>query len=241
MVGLGSLIEFDEERLASSLADGYQHAWLSGGRRATDFRSNDCIGTKMTIPGILFHEAGDLDDYLRRKLSSASDVAERIPEDRMRTNDDAKLLADVVSVATVRAIELDLSKVEIDVAEAQVQVNDPFFGRRTVVPGIRAEKIIPFSGDKDVWNLRTNPFDMNPPRGLIRNSRLVMVVECAESEKGRIQAEFDETLSRVNEYVVRANAQIARHNETVEGFARSALAARKQRLVGLEDLKGSLR
>jgi hypothetical protein len=133
---------------------------------------------------------------------------------------------------------VDFAAAKARVQEIQVEVHDRFgFERGPIrVAGLRATKEIPFRGDRDLWHLRTNPFNLNPPRGEVRGQQLVIGIEVPAQQADEAKRYIDEAIAALPEYLDRQKAQIEAHNNRIAANAIPPIQQRRVTLGRASDL-----
>jgi hypothetical protein len=172
------------------------------------------------IGELLFYNSNglDLDSVLRYRASQGlSQAADAIPEADFAKHKDEELATRVAEQASMQPLTVDFDKAEPQVAPATVTVRD--FGRMITVKGYRVTKTIPFSGDSQLWALRTNPANFSPPHGEVRHGHLVIGIELPEGQAERAADELDRTVASIREYLGWQAAQIQQHNAALHGQA----------------------
>lgn len=129
----------------------------------------------------------DLDAVLRHQVELLRQRVDALPDRFFSEKSDIEIAAHIAKELAIQPLEADFAAAKPNVEEMQVEVHDRFaYDRGTVrVPGLMATKAIPFKGDRDLWRLRTNPYNMNSPHGEIRGDRLIIgiTVPAQEAEK----------------------------------------------------------
>ena len=190
---------------------------------------------------LFFQQRGpDLDDVLRHQSSGDGMRAavERLPVSAFEQTDE-EIARQVEAEMAVTPLQVDFDGATAHVEETTVDVSREFeygFSRGGRVPSLAVTKTIPFSGDRQLWNLRTNPFDLNPPRGEVRQGEVRIGLIVATAQADRAAAYLDETIGKIKECLKRQEAQIAQHNAGIEQAALQFIRARRSRVDVAADL-----
>jgi len=116
----------------------------------------------------------DLDDALRRQVELLQGKVDALSDKLFSEKSDEEIAAHIAKEYAVQPLVVDFDAATPSVERTQVDVHDRFgYDRAARVPGL-ARKSIPFKGDPELWRLRTNPYNMNPPRGDIRGHTLII-------------------------------------------------------------------
>jgi len=189
---------------------------------------------------LFYHRNGvDLDDILRHNSTkNLRDVVDGLAEKIFQESSDEEIADKVASEMRIEPLEVDFDGAVPKVEETQVEIRDAYgFDRGPIrVAGLRATKTIPFKGDANLWHLRTNPFDMNPPHGEVRGKYLVVGIEVSAQQGDQAAQYIDGAIKSISEYVKRQRAQIEPYNESLKKAALPFIQQRRSRLGNAADL-----
>lgn len=178
----------------------------------------------------------DLDAVLRHQGDAGvSQVVEGLSEREIRETADDVLVQAVVVKTQIAPLVVNWEEGKAGVTEIMLDTVN-MFQERIRVKGLRATKTFSFSGDPDLWYLRTNPYDMNPPRGEIGGRRLTVGMEVRDHEGDQAAAHIESSVRVIKEWLQRQEAQIATYNATVPARALSLIVQRRTRLGNASDL-----
>lgn len=180
------------------------------------------------IGELLFYNGNgpDLGDVLRHQASQGlSQAVDAIPEAEFANHTDEELALRTAERVAMQPLKVEFDKAEPQVAPTTVTVRD--FGQMITVKGYRVTKTIPFSGNPQLWALRTNPANFSPPRGEVRRGQLVIGIELPEAQAERAAEELDRTVVDIREYLGWQAAQIQQHNATLRGQALPLIQRRR--------------
>jgi hypothetical protein len=187
---------------------------------------------------LLFYrrDQAGLDDVLRHQVELLQGRVDALPDNFFSEKSDAEIAAHVAGEAALKPLVVDFAAATPSVQETTVEVRDMFERGTVRVAGLKATKAIPFTGDPELWRLRTNPFNMNPPRGEIRSGKLIIGIEVPAQEADQAARYIDDAIAQIPEYLQRQEAQIAQHNESLATQAMRWITIRRQRLGSAADL-----
>lgn len=189
---------------------------------------------------LLFYrrDGAGLDDILRHEVRLLQSRVDALPDKFFTDHSDDQIAAHIAEQHAIQPLKADFGAAKASVVETQVEVQDQFGFRRGPirVPGLLATKSIPFQGDPELWRLRTNPFNMNPPRGEVRGNTLVIGITVPAQQADEAKRYIDQALAQIPEYLQRQEAQIAQHNASLATHAMQWITARRQRLGSAADL-----
>jgi hypothetical protein len=179
-----------------------------------------------------------LDDVLRREVGLLRDRVDALPDKFFAESSDDQIATFLAEQHAIQPLRVNFGAAKASVIETQLEVHDQFGFRRgpVRVPGLLATKSIPFQGDPDLWRLRTNPFNMNPPHGEIRGNTLVIGISVSTQEADEARRYIDQVIAQIPEYLQRQEAQIAQHNASLTTHAMQWIKVRRQRLGSAADL-----
>jgi hypothetical protein len=179
-----------------------------------------------------------LDDVLRHQVNLLHGKVDALPDRFFSAKSDDEIAAYMAKENEVQPLIVDFAAAKPSVEETQIEMHDQFgFNRGPIrVPGLLATKSIPFKGDPSLWHLRTNPFTMNPPRGQVRGSTLVIGMAVPAQQANEAARYIEQMISQIPEWLHRQEAQIAQHNASLAAQAMQWIRARRQRLGSASDL-----
>ena len=180
----------------------------------------------------------DLDGVLRAQEQQLRSKIDGLSEADLRQRSAEEIAQSLAASEAIEPLRLDFDSAEAAVAETQLEVHDQFgFHQGPIrVAGLRATKSIPFTGDPALWRLRTNPFDLNPPRGEVRGRKLVVGIEVPTQRFDEAKRYIDETVAALPEWLARSQAQVEAHNARIFAIALPIVQQRAARLGQAADL-----
>jgi hypothetical protein len=189
---------------------------------------------------LLFCRDGtDLDALLRHQADEVlRQVVDGLPNLLFASKSDDEIAAQVMTAVRIAPLVLDFTAAKADVRETTVEVTD--YGRCLRVTGLRATKTIPFTGNPDLWHLRTNSYDYNPPRGEVRRSTIVVGMEVVEQQADKAVAHIGEAITRIKQYLQRQEAQLTAFDASLPAQVMPQVQQRRQRLDKAADLRRKL-
>ena len=121
---------------------------------------------------LLFSEF-DLDTTMRNQLKGVSERVDSISRDQFLSTSDEILHGHLFSSMSPEPLVIYEDRKEMEEEEVKIDVtNDrmrnPFGDRGPIlIPGIKVTVSIPWTGEKQLWDMKTNPYNLNPPCGKI--------------------------------------------------------------------------
>jgi uncharacterized protein YggE len=194
---------------------------------------------------ILFYSGGShssLMTFLRSNLDRAvTEGVDRIRATEFQAKTDDELLAFYTQARRVEPLVLLSDDAEVNVREAQIEVNDELRGGRIRVKGLHAEKLVPFTGDRGLFNLQPNSSGMNPPRGEVRGTRVVVGVGVREADVDAAMEHITGTLQNIQQCIDSQASQIAEYNAELPKVLKAAIERRRASLSSAASLAERLR
>jgi hypothetical protein len=165
-----------------------------------------------------------------RLLNSSVDDLARYVEGKFRID---------VPVLRVDDVVVDQREKQIDVSRDPMRMitdrSRPFY-----ITGTEIEVEVPFDGEAEAFKIQPNPYTLNPPRAEIRGSNLVFRIVGTNLEPNAVKREIDQTISSIQSYLSNLRGNVTGLNGQLFGEARSAIDARRQKLLANRSLVGSL-
>jgi hypothetical protein len=196
----------------------------------------------MAVVGdILFYRRNgvDLDAVIRAKTNGLRNAVDALPERAFSQQTDEQIAESVAKSERIEPLELDFSAAVPKVEETQLELRDDDYGFRQGpirVPALKATKTIPFKGEPDLWHLRTNPYNVNPPHGEVRGHNLTVDMTVRAEQADQAAKYIEGALKSLPEYLERQHAQLKPYNEGLAANALQWVKQRRSRLGQASDL-----
>ncbi|WP_080405399.1 hypothetical protein [Burkholderia ubonensis] len=167
------------------------------------------------------------------------------PDKLLNTSDDAlidyfqKKYGMVVPKIDRDAISVDQRETRIDVSQDPVRYisnrSRPFH-----VSGTLIEVEIPFSGDEQFFYVQPTTFSLNPPRGTIRGSSLIIQIQGTNLEPGHVKQQIESTLADIETNLNYLRSAAEQFNRKICSQAQGKITVRKQKLLKDRNLVANL-
>ncbi len=180
----------------------------------------------------------DLDTALRAQAEQLRGKVDALPDRIFRERTDQEITQELAVSEAIEPLTLDFTQAKAAVSEVEVEVEDQFGFRRGPVriAGLRVTKTIPFTGDPELWGLRTNPYNHNPPRGEVRDGSLIIGIEVSAQQPDEAKRYIDGTIGALPEWLGRSRAQVEAHNARIASMVMLFVQQRRARLAQASDL-----
>jgi hypothetical protein len=141
-------------------------------------------------------------------------------------------------------------QVHADQHDGQVEVFDTYgamFGQGprgsrggSIVQGTIVELHVPFSGDKTFFFVRPTTFDSAPPRAMVSDGLILLRHAGRNLSAEQVKKGFDSTLNDIERYLGWLRGSADPFNEGLAAQIRSAVEARKAKLLADQNLVANL-
>jgi hypothetical protein len=141
---------------------------------------------------------------------------------------------------------LDEENLVVDQREKQIDVSrDPNRyitdrSRPFYITGSEIEVEIPFTGEAEAFKIQPNPYTLSPPRASVRGNLLTFTIVGTNLETTQVRGEIERTVREVQSYLTNLRANVAGLNGQLQGEARAAIEARRNKLLANRNTVASL-
>ena len=162
--------------------------------------------------------------------SSESDLVTYLVE--KYSLDPPRLLADQMHIENEGEAKIDVSgRFEYDVRDR---------GRPFHIPGSFVIVAIPFDGDGDLFEFRASTFNLNPPRGHVSGSRVLLSFQGVNMDAGRTREEINSTVEQIEQHLEWIRRDCGGWNARVATVAEQSVRHRKERLLEQANMLSAL-
>jgi len=181
-----------------------------------------------------------LEDALRhRNEQVAREAVDGLSDKDFVTKTDDALAQSVANNLKIEPLNVAFDQGHAEVKEISLDVRD-VFGDRARVKGLRATKTFQFTGDRYLWELRPNPYDMNPLHGDVSGQKLVLGMDVREHDADQAVTYIKDVVSRIQKYLQTQETQITAFNSGLLARVLPLIQARRARLGKAVDLLKNL-
>lgn len=194
------------------------------------------------IGELLFHRSDrfDLYAYLSRQDSGIKEAINRLNLASFENKSDEEIIQSIAETLQLLPLTVDYASATAAVQETTMEWEDHFFGERSIVPALRVTKSLPFQGNADLWHLKPNEFDFNPPRGQVNGKILIVGITVPTQQADTAQSYIEETIKKIPEWIERQSRQIGEYNSNLSKKIGPLLKARKEQSAVASNLLKTL-
>lgn len=163
----------------------------------------------------------------------------------LNTSDDA--LSDYfTSKYTMNVPELCPDRITADQREIQIDVSQDhnrFIRDRSRpfhVTGTQIEVEVPFSGDARFFWVQPTTFSLSPPRGVVRDSSLVLTVQGTNLTGEQVKSQIDRTIAEIEVSLGHLRTSASVFNTDIAARVLARITGRKEKLLKDRNLVASL-
>ena len=144
-----------------------------------------------------------------------------------------------VPVLNRDAIVADQREAKVDMSH-DFRYAPRFDGRPNMVDGSMVEITVPFTGDRQLFDVRPTTFSMNPPRASIRVDTLILQFTGVSQSADQVKSGIENALSDIETHLDRLRNSAAALNLSLRSTAAQAIEARRGKLLANQNLVSSL-
>lgn len=196
------------------------------------------------------------DDYLFNKYDlrgTLDNIEKRLYESIDALRPDQILNSSVEDLVTkykseyiVNLPQLLEEEISVDQNELMVDVSrdhNRYISNRSqpfLISGTKVTYYVPFKGDRMLFECQSSMLSMNPPRGSINDSELVLTYETTNHNVDAIKTEFNNTLSQIKSLLVGTGNDVGIFNDSLEQKVRSKINTRREKILKDQGLVSEL-
>lgn len=178
----------------------------------------------------LFHE-GDGQATMQSQIQAAVKEVSALSEERILNSDVAALVDYFASKYAVTVPTLDRDNLVAEHHERQVTVYDQFDQREFQVPGEAYDFELPFDGDAQIFKLKPNTYNFNPPQAEIQGSTLRFSISGRTLDPSAVKRQIDETVNTIEEYLGWHRTMWSPYDTQLRSSVSQSIEQRRSRLL----------
>lgn len=192
---------------------------------------------------LLFYRKGRLSEYLESRKQEIQNEIMRLDPDyvlKVSETDFAQYLTAKYSLPSLKLLEEHIY--QHDPQDAQIDVShNPFYGhQRQRVNGTSITVSIPFEGQGELFQYQPSHFNLNPPRGVIKNSELRVTYQFITPDSGQLTSAFQSDLQNIKVHVNWVNQNVNEFNNSLRRLIPQSIGKRKAKLLADRKVSAAL-
>lgn len=178
----------------------------------------------------------DLRGVIEAQEKAMNDEIDGIEGNRLLNTNPEELVNYFKEKYLLLAPKLLEDKISVDQNESQIDVsNDPnrfIFdrGEPFYITGTKIDFYIPYEGDKDLFQCQPSTFSLNPPRGTITETDLILTYHATDHNGDAIKSEFQRTLDQIKGYLTNIENSAKEFNSQIEDKIRARINSRREKI-----------
>jgi len=193
----------------------------------------------MVDTDLLFSQHG-IGDVLENQLIEMRKAVSRFDPDKMLNTSEEDLVVFFTQGYEIDPIRILEEKITVDQKEAEVAVGGDYGGRASLVTGTQVTLYVPFEGERGLLRIRPSTGTLNPPRGIVEESVLLLRWAGREPDEDQCKKDLDSQLSRVKQWTEWQLRDVERFNEDLGEKVRAEVTNRREKLLADRGLVTSL-
>ncbi|MFH0748538.1 MAG: hypothetical protein V1915_01245 [Candidatus Bathyarchaeota archaeon] len=136
-------------------------------------------------------------------------------------------------------------KITVDQNESKIDVSgDPnrlFFDRSEpfYITGTKVDFYIPYEGDKDLFECQPSTYSLNPPKGIVTDTDLILTFQTTDHNGDTIKTEFQRMLDQIKGYLKNIEGGATEFNNQIEDKIRARINSRREKIKNDQGLAAS--
>lgn len=141
--------------------------------------------------------------------------------------------------------QLHEDKITVDQEESQIDVSGdpnrliwdkskPFY-----ITGTKVDFYVPYEGDKDLFDCKPSTYTLNPPRGVVSETDLILTFQTTKHKSEEIKSSFEGRLNSIKSYLTNIKNGVAEFNSQIEDKIRARIKSRREKVKKDQGLAAS--
>ncbi|MFE4579698.1 hypothetical protein [Streptomyces chartreusis] len=183
---------------------------------------------------------GDLTFFLDREMNKITDAVASWQEDSLLTTPEHDICEALEQRFLVDPLVLDREGTTADsVKEGYTTVRE--FDEDVRIPQTIVTISVPFTGDRNLFDLRPSSFTLSRPTATVQGNELrLQWMGPLNHDPQHVRGNLDDQLDQIQKWVGWSTTQVRAHNELVAQTIAAAVQARKDRVLSNRNLQASL-
>lgn len=187
----------------------------------------------------------DLRRVIEVQEKAMNDEIDSIEGGRLLNTNVEELIAYFKEKYQLQAPKLLEDKISVDQNELKVDVSrdpnrfifdrdEPFY-----ITGTKIDFYVPYEGDKDLFKCQPSTYYLNPPKGVVTETDLILTYQTTDHDGSKIKAEFQRTLDQIKSYLKNIEASATEFNNQIEDKIRARINSRREKVKSDQGLAAS--
>jgi hypothetical protein len=186
----------------------------------------------------------DMFSWLDAHQKQISEIVQQMQANTLLSRPTDDVVAEVVDRLRMEVPVIHRDRAHAEQSEAQVRnPNHEDYGFRGQSPHVTGTKVtlhIPYSGNRDFFRVTPTTFDNAPPNASYDGNELAISVSGRQLNPEAVKKHLNDSLESIEKYLGWQRTSVDGFNASLEGHARSAVEARKAKLLGDQNLVSNL-
>jgi TIR domain len=197
------------------------------------------------VNSLLFYRV-NIFDVLAYQEKRVKEEVDRLDSHRIQSVPEDELVLHMASRFKIEIPVLEEDKAFVSHREVNVDVSrDPMrmiFDRSSpfYIKGTEITFTVPFKGEPDLFEVRPQTFNMNPPRGEIAGHEIRLAYRSTNENAAAIKTEYQMSIQSIKQHLGWLENSIASFNSTLGQKIQTLIAQRRQKLAATADMISSL-
>ncbi len=192
----------------------------------------------------LFNEH-DMFSWLDAHQKQTSSMVQAIQSNTLLSRPTDDIVAEIVDRLRMEVPVIRRDEAHADQQEAQVRSRDfaddyGLPGRHPLVMGTVITLHVPYSGNRDFFRVRPTTYDSMPPSAAYDGNELTISFSGRQLDPAAVKRQLNGVLDSIEKYLGWQRQSVDGFNANLEGQVRSAVEARKAKLLGDQNLVANL-
>lgn len=187
-----------------------------------------------------------LSEFLSEQENRLVNEIEDFKEDYLLNANLDELLKYLKDKYSLEPLKLDEEKIETDREETMVDIRNSSFGsfydsdRVSHIKGTLIKFFIPFSGDEELFKLKTSTFSSLTPSGRVVQNELLIEIQSLDNNDASIKKEFEDDVKEIKKWLAWSEKEVTNFNNSLEQKIKVKMNSRRERLMKASEAVSNL-
>lgn len=187
----------------------------------------------------------DLRRVIEAHKKAMNDEIDDINGNKLLNTDVEKLVNYFKEKYLLLTPQLHEDKITVDQEESQIDVSGdpnrliwdkskPFY-----ITGTKVDFYVPYEGDKDLFDCKPSTYTLNPPRGVVTETNLILTFQTTKHKSEEIKSSFKRRLDSIKSYLTNIKNGVAEFNSQIEDKIKIRINSRREKVKSDQGLAAS--